>query len=189
MSSPDPRFVGCSHTQSTPQIVGLDLSLTATGICSDSGAAVFKSKLAGPARLADIRVVVAKAIFDAPGYEANALVLIEGYSYASANQAHQLGELGGVIRTELFECGVPYLEIPPTVLKKFGTNNGGASKDLMGHTAVREGYDGPADNNCVDAWWLHQMGRYALDLPGLARTKYRDEAIGKVDWPEGLDAA
>lgn len=168
------------------RIVGLDLSLTATGICDEyRGARVYKSKHRGCARLADLRDHIYTIVDD------DRLVVLEGYSYASANQAHQLGELGGVIRLAITETGAPYVDVPPSTLKKFATGKGNANKAAMGLAAARAGYDGPGDDNAIDAWWLMQMGvyatndRWAVTAPGvvLAQHAYRDEAITKIEWP------
>lgn len=162
------------------RIVGLDLSLTATGVCDYDGAArVIKSKNVGVARLDDILGAINMPVACA------SLVVIEGYSYGSANShAHSLGELGGVIRHALWRWNVPWVDCPPKTLKKFATDNGNAAKTAMGIAAAKAGYDGPDDDNCVDAWWLHQFGLYAMDEGDLNRTQYRDKAIGKIVWPE-----
>lgn len=167
----------------TARVIGLDLSLTATGIASMTGARVFKPKSVGMQRLCDVRSDIALTLC-----VGGPLVVIEGYSYGSKfSHAHALGELGGVIRHYLHVNGIPYVDCPPKLLKKFATDNGNAAKVAMGMAASKAGYEGPADDNAVDAWWLYQFGLYAMDEGDLARTKYRDEAIGKIEWPE-LDA-
>lgn len=164
----------------TDRIVGLDLSLTATGICDERGPRVFSSKKRGMDRLCDIRTAIADAV-SAP---VASLVIVEGYSYASHNQAHQLGELGGVIRHYLHISGVPYVDVPPATLKKFATGKGNANKSAMGLAAARAGYDGPGDDNAIDAWWLRQLGEYAnADERHPLTTAYRDECVGKIEWP------
>ena len=92
--------------------------------------------------------------------------MIEGYAYARANQAHQIGELGGVVRLALSDRGVPVVEVSPSSLKKLATGKGNASKDAVLAEAMRRlGYQG-SDNNEADALWLLEMARQALDLPG-----------------------
>lgn len=162
-------------------IVGLDLSLTATGICDRDGARVISSRQRGMTRLDDIVRLVEAHL------ERSYTVIVEGYSYASKNQAHQLGELGGVVRWRLWTLGVEYVDVPPSALKKFATGKGNAGKPDMLAAAIRAGYDGPNDDNCVDAQWLRWMGMYAHATPSEAPvpvTQYRDEAVAKIDWPE-----
>lgn len=162
------------------RIIGLDLSLTATGICDDDGPTVYKSKLRGPERLDDI----ARRVFT---YTDHAdLVVLEGYSYASHNQAHQLGELGGVVRRDLWTSGTPYVDVAPALLKRFATGKGNANKSAMGLAAARNGYNGPGDDNAIDAWWLRELGIYATTPEGERPFDYayRDEATAKIDWPK-----
>jgi crossover junction endodeoxyribonuclease RuvC len=160
-------------------VVGLDLSLTATGICTADQCATIKVRSNGMKRLLDIR----EALVD-HGLCAADVVVIEGYSFGSMNShAHALGELGGHIRLCLYQAEIRYVDIPPAVLKKFATGKGNANKDVMVATAARAGC--PADdNNAVDAWWLRQLGSYAYADAALPITGYRDEAVAKIDWPQ-----
>lgn len=162
------------------KIVGLDLSLSATGVACAECCEVMKPNADhGPARLNEILtgLTVRHRVVDAD------VVVLEGYSYAAANQAHQMGELGGVVRHHLWRLGVPYVTVAPTRLKKFATGKGNVGKDAMVAAAVRLGC--PAeDNNAVDAWFLRQIGLYHYSPDaGLPRTDYRDETCGKIEWP------
>lgn len=167
------------------RIVGLDLSLTATGICGDAGPRVYTSKRRGMDRLTDI---LDNVYWDQIG-DATDLVVLEGYSFGSRGAAVvSLGELGGVMRHTMHTNGCVYVEVPPSVLKKFATGKGNAGKPDMLAAAIRSGYDGPNDDNAVDAWWLRQMGVYAVsdtELPGVTPLAYRDEAVSKIEWPIG----
>lgn len=162
-------------------VVGLDLSLTATGTCDSNGADVFKSKERGVRRLVDIRDHVLNLCLDRDG---DVFVVMEGYSMGgqrgSAGVGQMLGELGGVIRVALHEAEVPWLEVPPSTLKKFATGKGNANKSAMGLAAARCGYDGPGDDNAIDAWWLRCIGRYGLGQPDVTVTEYRADALGKL---------
>lgn len=62
-------------------------------------------------------------------------LVLEGYSYGSRFQAHQLGELGFSLRN-LLATELPYKShiIPPTVIKKVVTGNGRASKSYVKET-------------------------------------------------------
>jgi Holliday junction resolvasome RuvABC endonuclease subunit len=162
------------------RIVGLDLSLSATGVASDA-VAVYSSKLRGPARLAAMRDAILR-VCDKP----DTVVVVEGYAMGTGRQAgsYAIGELGGVVRLALHEAGVPYVEVPPAALKKFATSKGNANKIAMATAAAKHGYDGPDDDNAIDAWWLRNLGAYAEDLSiDAARTSYRDDVVAKVDWP------
>lgn len=155
-------------------VVGLDLSLTATGICTADQGWLIKSKAKGMERIEAIRFKVSTSVLDT-------VVLIEGYSFGSRNShAHELGELGGVIRHTFYRHNTPYIDVPPATLKLFATGKGNANKDMMIASAVRSGcpYD---DNNIVDAWWLRQLGLYARGEADVDVTGYRDKALLKLD--------
>lgn len=170
--------LGVPQPIESDRIVGLDLSLTATGICDERGARFHKTDLRGMERLNDILDAVIWAVVSSD------LVVIEGYSYGSANQAHQLGELGGIIRHYLHTSRMAYVDVPPSTLKKFATGKGNAGKPDMLAAAIRAGYEGPNDDNCVDAWWLRILGLYKYGRCwGDTHTVYRDDAVSKIEWP------
>lgn len=165
----------------TPRILALDLSLTRSGVCDSGGACscIRTDKLRGLARIDHIvRQVQALA----GGVD---LVVIEGYSYASPNQAHQIGELGGCVRFLLWRLGVPYVDVQPSTLKKFATGKGNANKDAMIAAAIRRfGFAG-SDNNEADAFllWCMAEWRYGAAVP-FNLPIVQSEAAEKVSWPE-----
>jgi Holliday junction resolvasome RuvABC endonuclease subunit len=113
--------------------VGLDLSLTATGVAVLDKADLLTGRLAppknldGPDRLIWFYEGVDKIVVDyAPKY-----VAIEGYSFNSKARQHALGELGGVIRTLLRRRKCPFLVVPPMTLKKFVAGSGQADKSIV----------------------------------------------------------
>lgn len=174
-------------------VVGLDLSLTATGVATEAGVEVLATKLRGCERLAWLRDAVLG--FADPGSSAHLqrrpdalfpvadLVVVEGYAYGRANQAHQAGELGGVIRLALHEAAIPFVIVPPSSLKKLATGNGGAKKEAVLAAAIRRlGYQGD-DHNESDAMWLREAalqhyGRSTVTLPAAHLA-----VLAKVDWP------
>lgn len=160
-------------------IIGLDLSLTGTGICTAGDGCLITTSLTGVERLHRLWLDICSELPDRP-----AVVVLEGYSYGSKGRAvFDIGELGGVVRHELYTSGYRFVVVPPSTLKKFATGKGNIGKDAMVATAARLGcpYD---DNNIIDAWWLRQMGLYRYALPDVGVTAYRDEAVHTVDWPE-----
>jgi crossover junction endodeoxyribonuclease RuvC len=163
------------------RIVGVDLSLTATGIACECGTWVVKTPLRGPARLH----AIASVVFEHAAETGRAVVVMEGYAFARPNQAHQLGELGGVVKTELWKGGIEAVSVPPKLLKKFATNSGNAAKDEMLAAAIRRFDFGGSENNEADAYLLRVMGMLHYDLlTGRWPAAYMREAVGKVSWPE-----
>jgi Holliday junction resolvasome RuvABC endonuclease subunit len=162
-----------------PRIVGLDLSLTRTGVAMPDGTvSVLRPSERGMQRLAWLRREIALVV------EGADLVAVEGYAYARANQAHQLGELGGVIRLLLHECGVRYVDVPPAVLKRYATGRGNAGKGQVLVEAVKRlGYEG-SDDNEADALWLRALALDAYGHPVVRMPQaQRDAAVRALTWP------
>jgi len=150
--------------------VGLDLSLRATGLALVSPDDVTASKITTlsppPAlketpRLKWIQSALAQALAGTDITHA----AIEGYSFGSKNNQFYLGELGGVIRLWLYTQGIPYIVVPPNVLKKWTTGNGAADKIVMAVSTFDEwGFRFEDDNQC-DAFNLAVMAAAYADTP------------------------
>jgi Holliday junction resolvasome RuvABC endonuclease subunit len=163
------------------RVLGLDPSLTATGIADANGRllTVTPRGRRGPQRLAHIRDRVLEQV--TLGAD---LVAIEGYSYASkGSSAYQLGELGGVIRLALWEAGVPFAEVPPSCLKKYAAGTGNASKDEVLVACVRRLDLEPRSNNESDAAWLRAMALDHFGQPLVTVPKTHRAALDSVTWP------
>jgi len=166
----------------TPTVVGLDLSLTSTGICIDGDAEVISSNQKGMFRLSFIREV----IMDRLEKLQSPAVCIEGYSFGSRNsQAHAIGELGGIVRFALWEHEIPWVDIPPTCRAKFATGRGNAAKsEVVSSISARTGitWIGKGADDMCDAWILEEMGRTHLNVPRYAWPQICLSAMEKVDW-------
>lgn len=146
------------------KIVGIDPSLTGTGMCvsksylagSHTETALIAPKIFGVKRLIYIRNNILLWC------EGATLVTIEGYAYGKQNQAHQMGELGGVLRVALTEDGIPWVEVAPTAVKKFATGAGNANKEAVAVGVYKKwGREFP-NNNEADAYVLMEIGRAFL---------------------------
>lgn len=111
------------------------------------------------------------------------LVLVEGYSLGSPGRLSlvRLGELGGVLRLRLFELDIPYVEIPPTQLKRYATGNGQAGKEAMIAAAVALGAE-PRNDDEADAFLLRHLGRAAYDMESTTEP-HRLEILASLTWP------
>lgn len=163
-------------------ILALDLSLTATGLCHPDGSTetIIADKLRGMGRLQHIE---SRALYCAAYAD---VVAIEGYSHGSPKQAVYLGELGGVIRLALWRNDIPYADIPPTCRAKYATGKGNAGKDAVIQQAALKAGHAFGDNNQADAWWLWQMAlaHYEPDSPLLVKVPaVNREGLSKVQWP------
>lgn len=163
-------------------ILALDLSLTATGVCHPDGTTEILAphkKDRGAARL--------HAITTAITYRTRGkadLVVIEGYAFGARGRAtFNIGELGGCVRMLLFRDQIPFVEVPPACLKRYATGRGNATKDAVLSAAVlRSGR--AMSNDEADAWWLWVMAMQHYNRPaGLPKMpKAHQIALGGVEW-------
>lgn len=164
--------------------MGLDLSLTSTGVSVGGATRSIKSKNRGTKRLVEIRDEIVKIVKS----ERIEIVAIEGYSYASQySQAHSIGELGGVVKVAVKELGLPVVTIPPTCRAKFATGKGNSSKmDVMNAITVKTGipFSGSDGNDKCDAWILEQMTLTYLGLSTYTWTEGQMLGLKKCDFSE-----
>lgn len=185
-------------------VVGLDLSLRATGMACSDGTTLrlVPPKNVWPVtaakrhlrsemdRIAWILDQVGENLtgplpdeprFDSPRPD---LVVIEHYSRGSSNRREEMGELGGIIRLDLWARNIPYADVSPASLQKFACGDSKKrDKDAVLAAAIRLGCPGNT-NDEADSWFLRQMGLYHLGESDVPHTQYRDDAISKVAWPE-----
>jgi hypothetical protein len=180
-------------------VVALDLSLTSTGVADRNGTRRICPKSTGAARLAEVRDAVLSTCHDGAarhlmrgciGICGNHpdLVVIEGYSYGSGNSAHQVGELGGVVRLALHEAGIRYEVVPPASLKLYACGVGNAGKDDVLLAAVRRlGYEGKSKDE-ADAYWLYALAMHALGEPIVEVPKAHLRALKALPWAVAVAA-
>jgi crossover junction endodeoxyribonuclease RuvC len=122
--------------------LGIDASLTCTGLALLNKKELvtwnLKPKVKGVERLAYFNIELMALFMDNDNID---LVCVEGYAHGKQFRAHQIGELGGVIRLKLHNFAVPFVEIPPKSLKKFVTGAGtGEKSDIKLHLYKRWGF-------------------------------------------------
>lgn len=160
-------------------VLGLDLSITATGLTHTvEGAActhVIKTRdRDGDGRLAQIRLAVREL-----GHGAE-FALMEAPTARSFSSVIS-GMVHGVVRLELIEMGIPYASILPASLKKYGTGKGGADKTLMRMEAFKraDGIEFEDDNAC-DSWWAWVMANDYREQPVLALPQLNRVSLTKI---------
>lgn len=167
--------------------VGLDLSLTSTGIASIVGGfgpttSTLKppAKLTGLDRMHWIQDAIDRRCFGA------SLVIVEGPSYGSQSGQqghHERAGLWWLIQQQLWKAGIPTAIVPPSNLKKFATGAGNAGKDAVMIATARRFPDFEGDNNAADALWLAAMGADHLGVPLVAMPAVNRAALDGVRWP------
>ncbi|MFW5415062.1 hypothetical protein J0910_00510 [Nocardiopsis sp. CNT-189] len=174
-----------------PRVLGLDLSVTGTGVAwKDGRTYTVTPDLEGDARLGEIRDAVRLAAGGCPKGTRGTnwwvdLAVLEDVPPVRAASTAVLGMVHGVVRTMLIEAGVPYALVPPSSLKKYATGRGNAPKpDLRMALFQRTGAD-IRDDNQVDATWLRLMGLDALGHPAVALPQAHRAVLDKIHWPTG----
>lgn len=168
------------------RIIGIDPSLTATGYCLPDGSTHVAS---WPGTRGVQRLALAYAeLLDTIETWNPTLIVIESYAYGRANQAHQLGELGGVLRLAAEHACATLLDVPPTVVKKYATGKGNANKDLVRDAARdRLGLPAGVSSDECDAAWLRQVGLAVLEDPTMAYVpETHMAALTKLTIPENV---
>lgn len=178
---------GEAPTAAAPLVVGLDLSLSATGICHMRGQQLItdtieppKHRQHGLLRLRWLRTELL-ALIGHPD-----LLVIEGPSYRSFGQgSHDRAGLYWLLLDGLWNRGIPVAIAPPANLKQYATGKGGgktASKDAVLLAAARRFPGFAGDNNAADALWLAAMG--TAHLTGQHPVPLAHQAaLTKVNWP------
>ena len=164
------------------ELLGLDLSLTSTGVSHGDQQYVLTPQEKGVERLAYFHDTISSLLqkMNKPA------VVMEGYSFASRNsQAHSIGELGGIVKFAAWNLQVPIVIVPPTSRAKFATGKGNASKsEVVSAISAKTGivWDGKGADDKCDAWILEEIGRVHIGTQRYEWPKQNIEALAKVDF-------
>jgi Holliday junction resolvasome RuvABC endonuclease subunit len=179
------------------RIIGLDLSITCTGISLPDGRTLaLKPRARGDERLPDLRDQVR---YWTDGTDAELVVLEDLAGLYRGDAARIIPMLHGVVRVALMDLGVPYMPLNPSTLKRFATGSGTADKTAMAMAAYKRlGREYATSDEC-DADWLRVAGLvvysggplWGAEAPGNLIHFPQDQvrALGhglkgkKIDWP------
>ncbi|MFF5451837.1 hypothetical protein ACFY40_11430 [Streptomyces sp. NPDC012950] len=166
------------------RVLGLDLSLTSTGVALPDGSTVRVEtrQKDGDRRLVQVRDFVRAALAaDRP----HVAVIEDLPKHAMA--AGLTAKVHGAVVCELLDAGVPYAYVVPATLKSYACDNGRAEKPEMAAAAYLvagvEFVGDPGGDQC-DAWWLRAAGHeyYGQRLFELPQAQV--DRLSKVSWPE-----
>lgn len=168
----------------SPTVVGLDLSLTCTGLSDGHNIRVIKPlKRTGVDRLRYIRDQVLLAA-DSYGPD---LICVEGPSYNSkGGHEHERGGLWWIVAEQL-ELSYQVAVIPPATLKKYATGKGNAGKDEMIVAACKRFPWFNGGNDEADALFLAAIGYEHLGAPLVEMPAINRSSLAAV-WPERVVA-
>lgn len=178
-----------------PRVVGLDLSLTSTGVaCVTRGDGLghdvqvrrVLSKPTAHPSLADRSRRLRRLAGETTALCAGAaLIVVEGPAYASTSgAAHDRAGYWWLVVGRLTGAGLNVVEVPPASVKTYATGKGNAGKDDVLTAAVRRyPHVEFAGNDEADALVLAAMGARFAGFPiedALPQTHLR--ALEKVQW-------
>lgn len=110
-------------------------------------------------------------------------IMIEGYAFSNQHAyVRSIAEIGGIVRYHLREKGKVPIEISPSSLKKFVTNDGRAKKETI-LAAVRESIPSIHDHNMADALGLAEIG-WGIYGERMEFPKFQREALDRIKHPE-----
>lgn len=174
-------------------VVGLDLSLTGTGVATQEWVATFKppasvtptkkNGLPEHPRLGWVRDEILRAIFKD---ETPDLVVVEGLAFASkTGKVSERAGLWWLINMALYERDVKVAVVPPTTRAMYGSGKGNADKEtVFVETLKRFGHAFDIkNNNEADAVLLYAMGMERLGAPLVDLPATHTRAMGSVVWP------
>lgn len=166
-------------SQPLTEVVGIDPSLTATGLAYRDGLlATIKTR----AKDKDRRLLAIhdEIRFVAQHAGADSIAVIEDLP-KHAMAAGITGMVQGVTRLALNEFNIPYVSIPPATLKKFATGKGNADKALMRAKWLEFTGKDNADDNQVDAAFLREIGLVLTGQPSVVPTDQHAAIAGYGD--------
>lgn len=171
-----------------PLVVGLDLSLVATGIAHMTHAGVVTDLVtadgSGLIRLRRLAYTIRNLCGHAD------LVCIEGPAYHQGMGAgyHERAGLHWLVLDRLWKTSTPVAIVGPSVLKQYATGKGNANKDAMVLAAARRFPTFDGDNNQADALWLAALGLDHLTGQSVVPVSHRAK-LASVHWPTVTRAA
>lgn len=170
-----------------PLVIGLDLSLTSTGIAGEGWTDHIRTKARGDYRLHYLASEVSSFIKSAD------LVVMEGPSYGhGALAGHEdLAGLRTLVRQYCYRRRIPYAVIPPSSLKLYATGRGNAAKGEI-RSAVADRYgihtEGAARYDEADAYVAMAAGMDWLGYSLAPVPERQARALVGVAWPEQTPA-
>lgn len=168
-------------------IIGIDQSLSSTGICVTDGIEVKMSTTIIPStkeevdRLIEIEHKIVEIILKFP----IELAVMEGYSFLGSGRLASLGEVGGTVKKLLRELGIEFHIAAPMTLKKFCNSSKTPGKNKVMLEVYKKYGVEFQDDNQTDAFGLAMIGNEILYYNKNKKfndklKKYELEAVRKV---------
>lgn len=173
------------QTQSPPHpiFVGLDVSLTATGVAIATAVNITTSRVESKApknattdqQIVRMQSIVARIVELIPVSD-HTIVAMEGPSFGSSLSQHTMGGIWWLVRDGLQHLGVEVWIVPPSTVKKYATGSGSAAKDKVLAAVIRR-YAAAVDVDTNDeadalviAAIIARVGGHPIEPDGLPQT-------------------
>ena len=168
--------------------LGLDLSLTGTGVFALKGAEIFPHEIKTKPdefkhSLARVEHIADKVVAYVNNYKPDLIVVEDYFTGRNPRAVIQLCELGTMVRYKVLLNGNPILTVAPTQLKKFVLGKGNGAKELVLKGVYKKWAVDVSSNNLADACTLAFMARAIYnEQNGIDQNllKYEDEVIKKI---------
>lgn len=110
------------------------------------------------------------------------VILIEDYSFGSKGKVFHIAENCGMLKYMLYKAGYKFFTVPPTVVKKFATGKGNATKEKMYEAFVKDTFVdlhsiispttklGSPTTDIVDAWYIAKYMIEKMEIKDATRT-------------------
>lgn len=178
---------GESAGTSVPHVVGIDMSLTSTGLaCNHDTTTIRTTGHKGDSiteRSWRLRQIAGEILAWAAKAD---LVVIEGPAFTSQHGSmHDRSGLWWLVVDRLVRGEIPLAVMPPANLKKYATGAGNAKKDaVMLAIARRFPMFTVTGNDIADAIGLMAAGLDHLGCPLVILPDAHRKALAPIDWPE-----
>jgi Holliday junction resolvasome RuvABC endonuclease subunit len=181
--SPSPVVDLVARAAEGLRVIGLDLSLTSTGVALPDGT-TYRIKTRdkdGDRRLLHVRDCIRDDLVE---HRPDVAVVEDLPRHAMG--AGTTAKVHGIVLGELLDAGVPYAYVVPATLKAYACDNGRADKRQMAAAAfLAAGAEFARDSggDQCDAWWLRAAGHDAYGMPLFSLPQAQRDRLSKVEWP------
>lgn len=164
-------------------VVGLDLSLTCTGVAGAGWTDRIRTKLSGDERLAYLETEIVSFIRSAD------LVVMEGPSYGHSGPRFHEDNAGlrVLVRRYCHRHRLPYAVVPPSNLKQYTAGRGNATKGEV-RSAVADRYgvhtEGAGRYDMADAYGALAAASDWLGQPLANVPEKNQKALAGCQWPD-----
>lgn len=178
-------------TEDTQFIIGLDLSLTSTGIgvysFLEDTVSTETVKTTNKCSYMERYKFILDRLQEIDHFLLpSSIYFIEGYSFGSFGKSSSMSniiELSGIIKYDLTWRGRDYIDVPPTILKKFITGKGNAKKEDIKLALYKKYQKEFKNSDEADAYALTMFGLKYLAIKSSfndSPTAAEKECITKV---------